>query len=91
MPGCSECVRRRGLAPLSASQAYTPVSPADAKGFIDLLIKVYLPSGKFAGGRMTTGFDELELGDTIELKGPLGSFVWKGKGVACPSSTARRC
>jgi len=64
-------------------RAYTPVSPADAKGFIDLLIKVYLPSGKFAGGRMTTGFDELELGDTIELKGPLGSFVWKGKGIAC--------
>lgn len=69
-------------------QAYTPVSAADAKGFIDLLIKVYLPSGKFAGGRMTVGFDELELDDTIELKGPLGSFIWKGKGVAC---ACRRC
>lgn len=37
-------------------RAYTPVSPHDAKGFIDMLIKVYLPSGKFIGGRMTVGF-----------------------------------
>jgi NAD(P)H-flavin reductase len=27
-------------------------------------------------------FAELEVGDEIELKGPLGSFEWLGKGVA---------
>lgn len=31
---------------------------------------------------MTVGFNQLEVGDKIELKGPLGSFVWKGKGTA---------
>ena len=27
---------------------------------------------------MTGTLSELEIGDSIELKGPLGSFVWKG-------------
>lgn len=31
---------------------------------------------------MTTGFHQLELADTVQLKGPLGSFIWKGLGVA---------
>jgi len=31
---------------------------------------------------MTTGFHQLVLGDTVQLKGPLGSFVWNGQGVA---------
>jgi nitrate reductase (NAD(P)H) len=35
-------------------RAYTPVSPADAKGYIDLLIKLYLPNDKYSmGGKMT--------------------------------------
>lgn len=25
---------------------------------------------------MTTGFHQLRLGDSVELKGPLGSFIW---------------
>jgi len=31
---------------------------------------------------MTTGFHQLALGDTVQLKGPLGSFVWNGQGLA---------
>jgi nitrate reductase (NAD(P)H) len=31
---------------------------------------------------MTLGFSELVPGDTIELKGPIGHFVWKGQGIA---------
>ena len=30
---------------------------------------------------MTLGFSELVLGDVVELKGPIGHFTWKGKGV----------
>ncbi len=30
---------------------------------------------------MTTGFNELDIGDHIEFKGPLGSFVWTGNGT----------
>lgn len=31
---------------------------------------------------MTVAFNELKVGDIVEIKGPLGSFIWKGKGVA---------
>jgi nitrate reductase (NAD(P)H) len=30
---------------------------------------------------MTVGFHELVLGDSVEIKGPLGSFVWEGRGT----------
>ncbi|KAF8332411.1 uncharacterized protein EI90DRAFT_3280670 [Cantharellus anzutake] len=62
-------------------RAYTPVSQQDEHGHIDLLIKLYLPCVAFPlGGKMTVGFHELLVGDTVEFKGPLGSFVWEGKG-----------
>jgi nitrate reductase (NAD(P)H) len=64
-------------------RAYTPISAEDATGFIDFLIKMYLPNDKFPdGGKMTTGFNQLMVGDKLELKGPLGSFVWQGQGTA---------
>lgn len=31
---------------------------------------------------MTLGFSELVVGDHVELKGPVGDFIWKGKGIA---------
>jgi len=62
-------------------RAYTPVSPPNAKGHIDLLVKLYLPSASFpSGGKMTVGFHELVIGDSVEMKGPLGSFIWEGRG-----------
>ncbi|KAH7886818.1 hypothetical protein F5I97DRAFT_1058506 [Phlebopus sp. FC_14] len=64
-------------------RAYTPVSEEGAVGFIEFLIKVYFPTPSFpAGGKMTTGFHQLVIGDIVELKGPLGSFIWTGCGVA---------
>lgn len=29
---------------------------------------------------MTVGFSQLQVNDRIEVKGPLGSFVWQGSG-----------
>ncbi|KAG1727716.1 hypothetical protein EDB19DRAFT_1749291, partial [Suillus lakei] len=66
-----------------AQRAYTPVSQEGAVGFIDFLIKLYLPSASMPiGGRMTTGFHQLRLGDSVELKGPLGPFIWDGPSTA---------
>ncbi len=31
---------------------------------------------------MTMAMRQLSLGEDVEMKGPLGSFVWKGKGTA---------
>ncbi|KAI6043896.1 hypothetical protein EDC04DRAFT_2866090 [Pisolithus marmoratus] len=62
-------------------RAYTPVSREGAVGSIEFLIKLYLPSATSPGGKMTTGFYQLQLGDTVQLKGPLGSFIWNGLGV----------
>lgn len=44
---------------------YTPVSDPDAKGYFDLLIKVY-PEGK-----MSQHFASLKPGDKVEVKGPI--------------------
>ncbi|GAA6022863.1 hypothetical protein JCM11491_007022 [Sporobolomyces phaffii] len=72
-------------------RAYTPVSLSTANGFIDLLIKVYFPTPGFPlGGKMTLGFEELQIGDRIELKGPLGSFEWLGGGRARWRGVERR-
>ncbi|GAA5887933.1 hypothetical protein JCM6882_000807 [Rhodosporidiobolus microsporus] len=63
-------------------RAYTPVSRQGARGYLDLLIKVYFRTPAFPeGGKMTLGFEELQVGDIVEFKGPLGSFEWVGKGT----------
>ncbi|KAG6843399.1 hypothetical protein H0H93_001151, partial [Arthromyces matolae] len=60
-------------------RAYTPVSKRKDRGFIDMLVKIYYPTEQFpSGGRMTLGFAELSIGDTVELKGPIGHFTWLG-------------
>ncbi|KAH9947042.1 hypothetical protein B0H21DRAFT_856810 [Amylocystis lapponica] len=72
-------------------RAYTPVSRQDAVGAIEFLVKLYLPCTQFpAGGKMTTGFHQLQVGDTVELKGPLGSFTWAGPGAAVWKGVPRR-
>ncbi|CAE6377591.1 unnamed protein product [Rhizoctonia solani] len=72
-------------------RAYTPVSREREVGHIDLLVKMYLPTDEYPlGGKMSVGFHRLVVGDTVELKGPLGSFVWNGNGVALWKGIERR-
>ncbi|NXM77993.1 NB5R3 reductase, partial [Serilophus lunatus] len=64
---------------------YTPVSSDDDKGFVDLVVKIYMKGvhPKFPdGGKMSQYIDSLKIGDTIDFRGPSGLLVYKGKGKA---------
>jgi len=64
-------------------RAYTPTSSDDDLGYFDLLIKVYFKGvhPKFPdGGKMSQHLESMKVGDTIDVRGPLGSFVYEGKG-----------
>lgn len=57
----------------------------------DAIVRIYYPTSQFPlGGRMTLGFSELAIGDFIELKGPIGHFIWKGAGYALLHGKERR-
>jgi nitrate reductase (NAD(P)H) len=62
-------------------RAYTPVTGDEesARGHVDLIIKVYHPCARFpAGGKMSQLLDSLVIGDTIDMKGPLGEITYHG-------------
>jgi len=64
-------------------RAYTPISSDDEKGYFDLLIKVYFKNvhPKFPdGGKMSQHLESLNIGDSIDVKGPIGRFEYLGHG-----------
>lgn len=64
-------------------RAYTPTSSDKERGYFDLVIKVYKPNEHPdfpAGGKLTPHLDSLQLGDSIEVKGPVGHFSYLGRG-----------
>lgn len=63
------------------ARAYTPLSSDRDLGRLDLLVKVYWPTGRFPqGGKMTQHLAALKPGDTISVKGPMGKFEYLGGG-----------
>jgi cytochrome-b5 reductase len=50
---------------------YTPISTADARGFFELLIKIY------EKGKLTQYLSRLQIGQSIEVKGPTGRFHYQ--------------
>ncbi|GBF87848.1 nitrate reductase [Raphidocelis subcapitata] len=65
-------------------RAYTPTSRDEDLGYFDLVIKVYRANEhpNFpAGGKMSQHLDSLAVGDTVEVKGPVGHFVYEGRGT----------
>ena len=64
-------------------RAYTPMTDDSTLGHVDLLVKVYFkgvhPSFP-EGGKMSQHLDSMKIGDSIDVKGPIGEFVYKGKG-----------
>jgi len=64
-------------------RAYTPTSPPSTKGHFDLVVKVYFAGvePRFPkGGACSQYLDQLRIGDSIQVKGPLGGFVYEGAG-----------
>ncbi|XP_077541205.1 NADH-cytochrome b5 reductase 3-like [Haemaphysalis longicornis] len=61
---------------------YTPVTLSDRKGSFDIMVKVYRAEENDCkhGGLMSQYLDKMNPGDTIQIAGPYGSFVYKGRG-----------
>jgi len=61
-------------------RSYTPVSEQTAKGYMDVLVKVYFDTKERKGGEMTKALDALPIGHSIDFKGPIGKFEYLGRG-----------
>jgi len=62
---------------------YTPVSSDDDLGYFDLVIKVYFKNvhPKFPdGGKMSQYLNDLDIGETVDVRGPSGLLVYTGPG-----------
>ncbi|XP_006888034.1 PREDICTED: NADH-cytochrome b5 reductase 1-like [Elephantulus edwardii] len=62
---------------------YTPITSDEDRGYVDLVIKVYLKGvhPKFPeGGKMSQYLDSLRIGDVVEFRGPSGLLTYAGKG-----------
>eukprot|EP00210_Caulerpa_lentillifera_P005019 g4793.t1 len=64
-------------------RAYTPTSSDDEIGHFDLVVKIYRANEhpKFPdGGKMSQFMDAMKIGDTLDVKGPIGHFTYTGLG-----------
>lgn len=71
-------------------RSYTPISDTDMQGRMELLVKIYFPSGDVPGGKMTLALDKLALGADIDCKGPTGRFEYLGNGRVLISGKERK-
>lgn len=63
-------------------------------GHVDLLVKVYFKGvhPKFPdGGKMSQHLESMQIGDSIDVKGPLGEFIYKGPGSFTWMHEPRQC
>ncbi|KAG5983844.1 hypothetical protein E4U55_006994 [Claviceps digitariae] len=71
-------------------RAYTPISDGKDKGWVDLLIKIYLDTPERKGGKMTQALDSVPIGRSVDFKGPIGKFEYLGNGVCSISGKSRK-
>ncbi|GFR45811.1 hypothetical protein Agub_g7267 [Astrephomene gubernaculifera] len=57
--------------PKPVVRPYTPTSAPDARGYLDLVVKVY------DKGVMSKHIDSLKVGDTLEMKGPIKKYPYE--------------
>jgi len=73
---------------------YTPATDDSTLGHVDLLVKVYFKGvhPKFPdGGKMSQHLESMKIGDTIDVKGPLGEFIYTGAGSFKFHEKPRQC
>jgi len=73
---------------------YTPMTDDDTTGHVDFIVKVYFAGThpRFPeGGKMSQHLESMAIGDTIEVKGPLGEIEYKGKGAFTWHDSPRNC
>lgn len=73
---------------------YTPMTDDSTLGHVDLLVKVYFANThpRFPdGGKMSQLLDSMQIGDEIEVKGPLGEFNYKSDGAFTWHGKPRDC
>jgi len=71
-------------------RSYTPISENTAKGYLDILIKLYFNVNDREGGKMTKALDALPIGQSIDFKGPIGRFEYLGHGRCNINGTERK-
>jgi len=60
---------------------YTPISSNYDVGCVKFVIKAYRPCDRFPnGGKMSQHLDAMQLGDTLDFRGPVGEFEYDAKG-----------
>lgn len=60
---------------------YTPISSNFDVGCIKFVIKAYYPNARYPnGGKMSQHLDQLKVGDTIDIRGPVGEFEYIANG-----------
>ena len=65
-------------------RAYTPVTGDENVGFVDFVVKIYFPNvhPRFpAGGAMSARLERLQVGETLDFRGPKGKVTYLGKGA----------
>ncbi|KAL1305360.1 hypothetical protein AAFC00_002255 [Neodothiora populina] len=71
-------------------RSYTPTSPANQPGYMDVLVKIYFKSSSNAGGKMSQALDSLPVGHAVDFKGPIGKFTYLGKGICAVNGVERK-
>ena len=71
-------------------RSYTPISEVTRRGFLDVLIKLYLDPDSAKGGRMSKAINALPIGHDVDFKGPIGKFTYLGRGLCSINGTERR-
>ncbi|KAL7509508.1 hypothetical protein ACHAXN_010964 [Cyclotella atomus] len=60
---------------------YTPITSDYDVGHVKFVIKAYPPCERFPmGGKFSQHLDSLKIGDTVDMRGPVGEFDYHGNG-----------